>query len=277
MKKLILLGTAESVFDVPYDDPDYEIWGCGSCFGKAHDDIKRMDFGFEIHPPTKLVTIIDNKSYDFKRFGEIPIYVQNADDSLTKQIIPNAKTFPLKEVVEYGGVEFFTSTFCYMFVLAAMMGYKEIYFYKILLNAGQEYFLERPGIEYWIEKLSKKENINVYFPEDCELFFGDILYGYKERPNIYKIKSWRKHLWNQLHISFHNIENLTAKINKYLGALEMYSHFERGTNKNELLKMLEKDKSVLDKNLNTAKEQKEKYLQYFGALQNEYWNEDRGA
>lgn len=279
MKKLILLGTAESVFNPDYDNMDYEIWGCGSCAGAAHDDIKRIDAIFEIHDPALLVRIFDTKAYDYSRIPNTKVYVQDAENPTIKQLIPNNEliTFPLQDLLKYAGVEWFDSTFAYMFVYAAMLGYKDITFHKILLNAAQEYFLERPALEYWITKLMHKEKITVHFPEDCDLFFGNVLYGYKQRPNIYKMMSWRKHLWNQLHIAFHNVEMLTARINKFMGAVDMYARMKSGQSEEQIVKEITEGKTNLEINMKTAKEQKEKYLQYFGAIQNEYWNEDRGG
>lgn len=274
MKKLIMLGTASSVFDVPYDNKDYDIWGTGTCFGIAHQDIKRIDLGFELHPPEKMVLIKEEKSIDYDRF-DCPIMVQDENDPVAKQICKNPKTFPLQEVLDFGGTKFYTSTFCYMIVYAVMLGYKEIGIYKALMCSGSEYFLERPGMEYWIEKLGVKYGVKFYFPEDCELFASQILYGYEQRPNIYKIGSFVKHLWDQLHIEYHFVEHCTANANKSIGALEMYQMLKNVKDEDKIKEILNELKLLMQTNVKAINEHKEKYLQFFGGLQVMNYEESR--
>ena len=99
-KKLLLLGTAISSFEPDYENNDFEIWGVGSAFGKAHEDIKRVDLGFEIHPIEQIAKIANERQVDYNKF-KCPMMVQNANHPLTKQMMKNPKTFPLDDVLAY--------------------------------------------------------------------------------------------------------------------------------------------------------------------------------
>lgn len=276
MNKLTLLGTAQSIFPVDFKEKDMEFWGTGTVFSRSIKGIKKLDLGFEIHNGETMYKITQERDIDYSIY-KCPIMVQNAEDEWTKKIIKNPVTFPLQEVIKYAGVKFFTSTFCYMFVYAAMMGYKDIKFSKILLCSGGEYFLERPGLEYWIEKLTQRENLTVHWDEDCELFGNEILYGYEQRPNIYKLRSYQKHLWSRLHEEFHAIENHTASINKNIGAVECYNLLKsQKLDDVKLKEMMENTKKIVKDQMKQAGEHKEKYLQFFGALQQSEYEDGRG-
>jgi hypothetical protein len=275
MKDLILLGTAYSVFDVDYENQNTDIWATGTAFGAQCSDIKRVDLGFEIHPIEIMALEAQKKQIDYNKFN-CPIMVQDAGNPITTQLINNPVTFPLDEVRKYAGVDFFTSTFCFMLVYAAMLGYKNIHFAKILLSSSGEYFLERPGIEYWIEKLIQREGINVTFPEDCELFSGTCIYGYEQRPNIYKMKSFRRHIYDSFMNEFHNVETLTAQINKVMGALECYQLISQEKDPKKLAEMVKNSRDQMHDLAGKAKIHKERFLQYFGGLQMLDYTEDRG-
>jgi len=276
-KKLLLLGTATSCFEPDYENTDYEIWGVGSSFGKAHADIKRLDLGFEIHPLNQVVKIAQERHVDYNKF-DCPILVQNHMHPLAKQMMKNPKTFPLKEVLDYvekmGAAKFFTSSFCYMLVYAAMLGFKEIHLYKILLTNDGEYFLERPGVEYWIEWLGMHEGIKFYFPEDAEMCSDTILYGYEDRPNIWKLESRKKFLWECLSKHFYEIENLTSMLSRASAMLE-YNHLIKNTKQEVLEKLLQECKETIDSKQGMYRGSRDKYLQFSGALQTLQFSEER--
>lgn len=267
MNKLILLGTADSVFEVNYNQEETDFWATGTTFGAWNSDVKKIDLGFEIHPIEVMKKIAHENMIDYNKF-DCPILVQDANDPIAKELIKKPITFPLQEVLDYGGVEFYTSTFCYMIVYAAFKGYKDVKLSKILLSSGGEYFLERPGIEYWIEKLTQRENINFHFDEDCELFASKVLYGYKQRPNIYKMKSFKKHLWAKLNNEIGFVEQLTARINKNLGALQAIAMMKsKEIDEKKLTELITNSNTEMMNDKKAAREHKEAYLQHFGGLQ----------
>jgi hypothetical protein len=276
-KKLLLLGTAASCFEPDYENNDYEIWAVGSAFGEAHADIKRIDLGFEIHPIDQIAKIAKDRNVNYNKF-KCPMFVQNAAHPLTKQLMKNPKKFPLNEILKYiddmGASRFFTSSFCYMLVYAAYMGYKDVYLYKILLTNESEYFLERPGVEYWFEWLGMHEGMNFHFPEDAEMCSNSILYGYEERPHLWKIESRKKHLWESLARQYYEAERLAGDINRASGMIEMYNIMKKADEKkvNELVIACKKQiNDTMIKYRNT----RDQYMQFGGALQTMQYTEFR--
>jgi hypothetical protein len=276
-KKLILLGTAVSCFQPDYNSNDYEFWATGSSFGNEHYDIKRIDLGFEIHPIGEIAQIAQERQVDYNKF-DCPIFVQDATHPIAKQLMNKPETFPLDDMLEYAKennfAKYFTSSFCYMLVYAAMLGYKDISMYKILLTSDSEYFLERPGVEYWLERLGVAEDITFHFPEDAEFWSGTVLYGFEQRPNIWKLQSRKKYLWEVYMRHFYDIERLVANINRNTGMLEMF-HILQRVDKDKVNKILEACKKGLDESSVKYRGSRDKYMQFCGALQTIQFHEMR--
>lgn len=281
-KKLLFLGTANSCFDVNYDDYD-EIWAMSGAFGKCYTDIPRIDLGFEIHPMDQMIVIAEERDVDYNKF-DCPIFVQDENENIAKQMIKKPLTFPLEDVVQYakelGASKFFTDTYCYMLVYAAMMGYKDVLLYKILLTSDLEYYLERPGVEYWIDWLGHAEHISFSFPEDAEMWTEDILYGYEQRPNLWKMESRKKHLWDCFTHHFYDCENLNGSLNRDTGIMEMFhimNNYQAGKIKKEdIEKILTECRKRIEENSVKIRKSREKYFQFSGAIQTISFAEFRG-
>jgi len=277
MKKVCIVGTAVSSFEPNYDDPDTEFWLAGTAFGLAHQNIKKAHCGFEIHEGYKMLKEAEEKKIDYNRFGDIPIYVINPEDNFIKQLIHNPVRYPKEDIDAFAKRKFYSCTFDYMFLLAVMMGFRDISFYGILLAAGGEYFLERPGLEYWIETMmARYPDLKVHFPEDAELFTTDVEYGWKDRPNIWKMKSFRKHLFEQVANEVAYIEQHTANANKNLGALEMYYLMKNEKDEKKLEEVVKGAQMTARVNMDQINQHKVKYHQMFGGLQISCYMEDRG-
>lgn len=278
MKKLILLGTATSVFNPPYENQDYEFWGTGTCFGNSstsHREIKRIDLGFEIHKMDRMKKLIDEgKDLQYNKF-KCPIMVQNANDKLTREIIEKPITFPLQDMLKFAGKKYFTSSFSYMVVYAAMLGYKDIGLYGILLCFDGEFTFQKPCIEYWCNLLTQRENIHFYVPEDSELFNSSKLYGYDEYKNEYKVKSRSKTLWDIFDKSLGEFELTTNEYQKNQGILQTLDFLQKRPSGEEI-------QSLYDIALKKATERGAQLKlsvnqmnQFKGALQNMYFYDDK--
>ncbi len=268
-KKLLMLGTANSCFDVDYNDFD-EIWGAGAAFGADVNDIPKIDLGFEIHDMDQMVVIAKERNVDFNKY-KCPILVQDKNGIITKQLIENPIDYPLDDIKQYvkemGASIYFTSTFCYMTVYAAMMGYKDILFFKILFTSDLEYNLERPGLEYWIDMLGHRENINFKFPEDSELWAETILYGFEQRPSFWKLQSRMKFLWDIFTKHFHDCEALNGMLNRDSGIIEVYNALKNGIKPEDFEKVVRECRENINKNSERYKKSRDKYMQFSGALQ----------
>jgi len=277
-KKLLFLGTAATCLDVDYDDYD-DIWAAGSAFGECYNDIPRIDLGFEIHPMDQMILIAKERNVNFNKY-DCPILVQDENGNITKQMIDKPVTFPLDDVIAYvkemNASLCFTSTFCYMIVYAAMMGYKDITIYKILLTSDLEYFLERPGLEYWVERLGHVEEINYIFPEDAEMWSSDILYGYEQRPNMWKLESRKKYLWDCFIKHFIDCEALNGVLNRCSGMLEMFHVMSKIGDKEQINKLVKDCRENIEKHSGKFKLSREKFMQFSGSLQTTMFHEERG-
>jgi hypothetical protein len=281
-KSLLFLGTANSCFDVNYDDYD-EIWAAGAAFGDSYGEISRIDLGFEIHPMDQMIKIADERHVDYNKYN-CPILVQDENGVICKQLIKEPKTYPLDDILQYikeiGASVYMTSTFCYMIVYAAMMGYKDILLYKILLTSDLEYHLERPGLEYWIDLLGHKEHIKFSFPEDAEMWSEEVLYGYKQRPNLWKLESRKKHLWECFNHHFYDCEALNGSLNRCTGMLEMFhimnSLIAEKIKKEDVEKVVKECRERIEAESVKITRSREKYFQFSGAIQTQSFLEERG-
>lgn len=269
-KKLVLLGTAVSCFETNFELENTEYWAVGSSFGEAHSKIKKIDLGFEIHPMDQIVLIAREKNVNYNRY-KCPIFVQNAEHPISKQLIEKPLTFPIDDLLQYikemNASKYLTSSFCYMILYASMMGYKNIALHKILLTSDQEYFLERPGLEYWIDMLGQKEGIDFNFPEDAEMWSSSVLYGYEERPNLWKIESRKKYLWDVFMKHFVDCETLSGLMNRAGGILEMFHVMEKIDDKEKIKKIVDECRATIEEKSAKLKKSRDKFFQFSGALQ----------
>lgn len=280
-RKLMILGSAVSCFEPDYK-MDADIWAVGSAFGAAYNDIKRVDLGFEIHDMGLIAGIKEKCGYDFNKHN-CPIMVQDENHPATKQLMKLPVTFPLDDVLEYvkgmGAAVQLSCSFDYMMIYAAMLGYKDIGLFKILLTNEGEYFLERPGVEYWIRWLGMHEGIKFYFPEDAEMLSDRVMYAYEERPNLWKLQSRKKFLWQNHFNHYIKIENYIQNGARAAAMVEMYNIMKKlklitkqetkeiNQNKKEvdglLAKCQEQSKSCQDQfHIN-----RDQFLQFVGAIQ----------
>lgn len=304
-KKLLLLGTAVTCFEIDYDDYD-DVWAAGPAFGECYKDIKRIDLGFEIHPIDQMVVIAKERNVDYNKY-KCPVYVQNEKHPITKQLMDKAVTFPLDDMLQYikeiNASICLTDSFCYMIVWAGLMGYKDVLLYKILLTSDLEYYLERPGLEYWIDRLGHAEQIDFRFPEDAEMWSNKILYGYEQRPNLWIMQSRKKYLWDIFSKHFSDIEILSNMLSRYSGMIEMHNFMntinsrimilgkqlekeiviekkeeikkEIGDCKIQIAKVIHNCREGIEKNSQKYKDSRDKYMQFSGAIQTQQFLEER--
>ena len=304
-KKLLLLGTAVTCFEIDYDDYD-DIWAAGSAFGECYTDIKRIDLGFEIHPMDQMVIIAKERNVNFNKY-KCPIFVQDEKHPIAMQMIEKPVTFPLDDMLQYieeiNASVCMTSSFCYMIVWAALMGYKDVLLYKILLTSDLEYYLERPGLEYWIDRLGHVEDIDFSFPEDAEMWTNKILYGYEQRPNLWKMQSRKKYLWDVFSKHFSDIEILSSLLSRLTGMIEMFNIINTNARTIHELELKLKNEQVIEKRKELEKQladnkmkipmiiqdcrekiqinqdkyikSRDKYMQFSGAIQTQQFLEER--
>jgi len=202
MKRLAIVGTAETWRDAPYDDPTWKIYSLNDAYRLG---IKKADYWCDLHkpeewllvpegqkvvkawemPPGKLYPRPQEHPQVFARMT-IPLYVHQARPEW-----PTSITFP-REAVERAFGQYMASSPAWMLAQAMLpesdggLGYAdgdEIGIYGIHLATEREYVEQRPNFE-WLIGLAEARGITITLPEDCPLRKTRWVYGYERRPDF---------------------------------------------------------------------------------------------
>ena len=171
--KVALIGTAPSSrMLAPFNDQSWKIWACSP--GNM-DVLPRVDVWFEIHAN---LLWPECASYgppyiEWLKKQKFPIYMQN------QNLVPNALTFPKRELVKRFGRYFFTSSFTWMTALAISQGAKEIALYGIDMASRDEYILQRQAFYHFLW-LAEKEGVKISAPHESDIMQPPPLYGYTD-------------------------------------------------------------------------------------------------
>ena len=169
-KKVAIVGFASNTLHlVPWQDPTYEIWGLNQ--GYLHCQ-RRTDRWFEMHLLESMPDIRDPNYLAFLRTIQIPVYMTQVYDQF-----PMSVRYPIEDAIKYLGRDYFMSSPAFMAVLAAMEGFEEIHLYGINLAIGDEYFYEKPNMEFIIGLLEGK-GVTVHIPHASSLLKQYRRYGY---------------------------------------------------------------------------------------------------
>lgn len=169
-KKVAIVGFATNTLaNVPWTDPSFEIWGMNQ--GYLHMQ-RRADRWFEMHLPEAQADLRDPSYQEFLRGCGIPLYMIQVMEEY-----PTSIRYPIEDAIAYVKRDYFMSSAAFMAVLAAMEGFEEIHFYGINLAIGDEYFYEKPNCEYLIGLLEGR-GIKVVVPHASSLLKQYRRYGY---------------------------------------------------------------------------------------------------
>lgn len=172
--KIALVGTAPSSrMLAPFHDPSWTIWACSP--GNMNT-LPKVDAWFELHGNLHWP---ENQSYgapyiEWMRKLAIPVYMQNLGYQ-----VPNAQVFPMEQMVNEFGPDFFTSSFAWMMAYAIHKGAKEIALFGIDMASRDEYVLQRPGF-YFFKFVAQQRGIKVWAPNESDIMQHAPLYGYSD-------------------------------------------------------------------------------------------------
>lgn len=177
-RKVAIVGFATNTLHlVPWNDPEFEIWGLNQGYLHMH---RRADRWFEMHAPEATADVRDPDYLEWLGAQrDFPIYMIQ-----TNPEIPNSVRFPIEQAIQYAGPsrrDYFTSSPAFMLALAGMEGFEEVHLYGINLAIGDEYFFEKACAEYWIGLLEGR-GIKVYVPTASSLLKQYRRYGYSIDP-----------------------------------------------------------------------------------------------
>lgn len=210
MKRVCITGTAPNYKQTPWTDPTLEIWSINDAYNLG---FPRADRWFELHPFDKMTFRPKTQKFVHpkeipaghyirpeghvewlkKQAETIPVYLQNTPPA---DWPANARRFPIEQVQQAFGEDYWASGPSYMLALAVLDGYTEIWITGINLATEAEYREQRPNWEFLLGRLlgpnvtqSKKNGFRVYdghirivLPDDCPILKHGWKYAYEPKP-----------------------------------------------------------------------------------------------
>lgn len=201
-KKLAIVGFSERSRDfAPYDDPEWEIWGCNH----VYRFVPRVDVLFEIHRIGDLETRYGPEKWavysEYLRTTEATVWMMDE-----RAEFPKVKRLPIEaleaefayqlEHVEYEGFAVgkrkvterrtsdfaqFKSTLSYMLCMALMeKRFEEIAVYGVDMTVDSEYWFQRNNLSFYMG-WARGAGVKLRIPENSALLRegGFIRYGYE--------------------------------------------------------------------------------------------------
>lgn len=208
-KKVAFVGFASNTIHmVPWDDPEFEIWGMNQ---GAMNFKRRADRWFEMHLPEATPDIRDPNYMEWLKHLTIPVYMIELYD-----YAPTCVRYPIEEAIKLAGRDYFMSTVAFMCAIAEMEDFEEIHLYGINLAIGDEYFYEKPNAEWWLGRLAAQGR-KIVIPRASSLLKQYKRYGYEvdARPN----QSLKVLIQARIAEYKGKIEKSAAEANMYMGAM----------------------------------------------------------
>jgi hypothetical protein len=97
-------------------------------------------------------------------------YLVDAREQAKKDNTPiiEIENYPLHEIIEEFGSDYFANSVSYAIALAIYKGYDEIELFGVNQSTGKEYIFEKGGVEYWIG-FAKGKGIKVTVKGDASI------------------------------------------------------------------------------------------------------------
>lgn len=198
MRKVALVGFADSYALAPVDDPSVEIWG----INELHRYLVRWDRWFELHARESFEIKGDRDQAAHVNWlraqapvgdpAHKPIYMRELFADIAAGVRLPLEALSERFWVRFGERPYFTSSIGYMLALAIAEGRDEhfapidhqavgwIGLYGIDLASNVEYGEQRPNAEYFIG-LARGLGIQVEIASGSALLKADHLYGFESR------------------------------------------------------------------------------------------------
>lgn len=174
-QSLVILGTAPTMKEAPFEDDSFEIWGVSPV--TTYEGFKRADRLFELHPPRYWrIPAVLSRLEDEK----VPVYMADHYDE-----IPNSVRFPREEVKEMFHIDamgknlFVTNSITWMILLGLYEGYRDISFFGVHMAHETEYGYQAPSCS-WALGYAQAMGCTIYLPEESQLLKARYEYGFDE-------------------------------------------------------------------------------------------------
>ena len=221
--KIALIGSAPSSVQLaPFQDPTWQIWGCSPGaypFAGPH-----ADQWFELHrwEPQVPGMLGTGKQWYSPEYCEFmtrfkgPVWTSDPPPE-----VPNAKAYPVEEMVEKYGPYFMTSSLSWMFAMALETpGVTDIGLWGVDMSAQEEYEAQKSGCQYFIT-LATQRGIKVTVPPESDLLQPNYLYGVAENsPMMIKLTARREELQQRKAAAEQRFEQAKCETHFLNGALD---------------------------------------------------------
>lgn len=141
---VIILGKAQGWEYAPffYEDDTAQTWGMND-----HILSRPFDMLFEIHDIYEMLLSDPRGQRFLDRVNEmeIPILCQEHYD-----FIPTSEPYPVEEICNHFGIDYFTSSIDYMLAYGIWKGIKKIDIYGVHVAGDTEWSHQKASLEFWI-------------------------------------------------------------------------------------------------------------------------------
>ena len=195
-KKVIILGTAPTLNNTPWDQDDVTYWACQPVITHKPCAGHRLDALFEFHKQEYWETIKDRLNAFIKDNPNTVLYMQDKYPQ-----IKNSEKYPLAEVqtmLNHPRLRnYFQSTIAYIVALAILKGFNKIELYGVHMSSDEEeYSLQRENMTALLA-FAWGRGIDFWLPDESQIMKSDYLYGYEqEKGFILKLINYKKGLIN---------------------------------------------------------------------------------
>lgn len=234
VKKVAIVGFAESYKEAPFHDPTVEIWGLNELWKY----VPRWDRWWEIHDAETLgVTKRDLSEGEQKRHLEWlqkdhgpgkTIYTQ---PQFCDGRFPNAVPMPLDRYVEVFG-RYFTSTIGYMVAQAILDDYGWIGLFGVDLASDVEYPYQRPNTEYLVG-IARGQGRTIVTASTAAILKAGHLYGYERalsenNPVLSAVQNHRVSLVKKRDETLALMNTLDGALQECDNFIKLHDYKERG-------------------------------------------------
>ena len=151
-----------------------EIWTLNNAFKCfTQDELSKFTRWFQIHPKEEWEATNAKGLEDYRNFLNSfngPVYMDAVHPDYPKSV-----RYPLEEIIQDLGYDYFTSSIAYLIALAIFERFDEMILVGIEMVFGTEYVHERPCVEFWLG-VAHARGIELRMPEGSTLLRGP-LYG----------------------------------------------------------------------------------------------------
>lgn len=173
--KVAVIGLAPSTRDgIPWNDEAWELWGL------AWDAERyKLHRAFEIHDMHDITQFHGHTPASLKEYLEKISFCRRLYMADAYPEVPGAERYPYELVSQVCG-NYWESSIAYMVGLAIVEGAEEISIYGVSMKANEEYFYQRPNLEYLIG-LATGRGIKVHVHEGSPVMKFSGCDGYNGR------------------------------------------------------------------------------------------------